>query len=172
MLHRNIEIISKKFYVTLNFATEPFYLFKFLFMIAKIIFGLAIIPFILVAKVLISIYQFFGLIFGSILVAFYYIKDKLNRQTKQQSFNSSFENNEGNKYSEKYYQNMNNEEVILDENDYYYLVLGVEKTASREEIKKAFRKKVIQYHPDNNSNENSQIKYQEIVEAHERLLGN
>ena len=55
--------------------------------------------------------------------------------------------------------------------DYYYF-LGVKNTASTEEIKKAYRKLSLKYHPDKNDNDEffSQ-RFQEIHEAYE-ILGN
>ena len=52
----------------------------------------------------------------------------------------------------------------------YYKVLGVEKDASQEDIKKAYRKLAKKYHPDlNKNNPQAQTKFQEINEANEVL---
>ncbi len=52
----------------------------------------------------------------------------------------------------------------------YYAILGVEKTASKDEIKKAYRKLAKQHHPDTNKgNKASEDKFKEISEAYEVL---
>lgn len=52
----------------------------------------------------------------------------------------------------------------------YYEVLGVERNASAEEIKKAYRKKAIQYHPDRNpGNKEAEEKFKEAAEAYDVL---
>lgn len=51
----------------------------------------------------------------------------------------------------------------------YYNVLGVSKTATPDDIKKAYRKLARQYHPDTNPDPQSNKKFQQINEANEVL---
>lgn len=59
---------------------------------------------------------------------------------------------------------------MADKRDYYE-ILGVSKSASKEEIKKAYRKLAMQFHPDRNpDNKEAEAKFKEASEAAEVLL--
>ena len=54
----------------------------------------------------------------------------------------------------------------------YYKVLGIDKGASESEIKKAYRKSAIKYHPDKNpGDKDAEAKFKQAAEAYE-VLGN
>lgn len=51
----------------------------------------------------------------------------------------------------------------------YYAILGVPRTATEEEIRKAFRKKAREFHPDVNKSPGAEERYKELNEAYEVL---
>lgn len=51
----------------------------------------------------------------------------------------------------------------------YYKILGIPKTATDDEIKKAYRKLALRYHPDKNKAANAEEKFKEVAEAYEVL---
>lgn len=59
-------------------------------------------------------------------------------------------------------------ELILAKKSYYDS-LGVPKNASERQIKKAFHKLAMKYHPDKNKSPDAEAKFQEIAEAYEIL---
>uniref|UniRef100_A0A3P8TI74 DnaJ homolog subfamily B member 9 n=1 Tax=Amphiprion percula TaxID=161767 RepID=A0A3P8TI74_AMPPE len=59
-------------------------------------------------------------------------------------------------------------EFILAARDYYDL-LGVPRDASERQIKKAFHKLALKYHPDRNKGPDAEAKFREIAEAYETL---
>uniref|UniRef100_A0A3Q0R0V6 DnaJ homolog subfamily B member 9 n=1 Tax=Amphilophus citrinellus TaxID=61819 RepID=A0A3Q0R0V6_AMPCI len=59
-------------------------------------------------------------------------------------------------------------ELILAKKDYYD-ILGVPKGATERQIKKAFHKLAMKYHPDKNKSPDAEVRFREIAEAYETL---
>ena len=52
----------------------------------------------------------------------------------------------------------------------HYKVLGLSPNATEKQIKSAYRKLALQYHPDRNPSSGAEEKFQEITSAYEALL--
>ena len=59
--------------------------------------------------------------------------------------------------------------MTTDRKQDYYDVLGVPRNASPEDIKKAFRRLAMQYHPDRNQDGGAEARFKEVNEAYEIL---
>jgi len=57
-------------------------------------------------------------------------------------------------------------------NKNYYKILDIDQNASKEEIKKAYYKMALKYHPDKNKDSDAEEKFKEITEAYDNLYNN
>jgi len=51
----------------------------------------------------------------------------------------------------------------------YYAILGLDRSADLSEIKKAYRQKALEFHPDRNPSHDAEEKFKEASEAYEVL---
>ena len=62
--------------------------------------------------------------------------------------------------------------IVNTENDTYYSILGISNKASAEEIKKAYRKLSLNYHPDRNNNNSEMAELYKKITAAYNILSN
>lgn len=60
--------------------------------------------------------------------------------------------------------------ALSHESQDYHRILGIKQNATDDEIKKAYRRKAMEYHPDRNSSPDSQEMFIRVTEAYEYLM--
>ena len=65
--------------------------------------------------------------------------------------------------------NQSKQSIIIIMGKDYYNILGISRGASEDEIKKAYRKMALKYHPDKNQSPDAESKFKSIAEAYEVL---
>lgn len=101
------------------------------------------------------------------------LENEYNYDNKQNYCNENKKGNfeyEQNNHSNSYYNNKQYEKDERENSKDYYKILGVNKTATQEEIRRAYYKLMAKYHPDKNKNsDNSNTITKLINEAYEVL---
>ena len=59
--------------------------------------------------------------------------------------------------------------LAFEDGDSYYKILNVQRNATKQEVKKAYHKMSLEYHPDRNKSPNARDKFSQIAEAYEVL---
>jgi len=98
-------------------------------------------------------------------------QESRQRKTPQMENNNRFETKRSNSGDNDSFNHNNNNNVDDVESDDYYSILGLKKQATQEEIKKAYKKAALKWHPDKNPESKSEAerKFQKISEAYDVL---
>lgn len=160
MFETGNQIVDIILLVVVGFAMLGFliclfgYLLKVVYSIAKTIFTFAMIPFMLLFSIFATIIKVIIYIGNLIFSLFSFF---ISPFTKDSKIDEKISTDQSKSASNK---------------SYHELVLGVEKSDSRADIKRKFREKVLEYHPDHNTSPEAKMKYQDIIEAYENLMNN
>jgi len=100
-------------------------------------------------------------------------------QTTNENNNNNNENNNNNNINENNNENNNNNENlneidiecqnIIKSNDYYE-ILGLPNTATNDELKQAYKKKAVKFHPDKNRSKFAEEAFKKIGTAYQTLI--